>query len=136
MTGTKPVQVHDNESKDDDAKDTALVEYRRLTSYSTDGEDSINGRLEFVEKLFFTAYPDIEPIDSIRTFTNEQRLAVFRRGAGVCQIKTHCSGERLMWGDWHADHIVPYSRGGKTTVSNGQIACPACNLAKSNRVGS
>ncbi len=126
----------ENESRDDDTKDAALVEYRRLTSYSTDGEESIKGRLEFLEKLFFAACPDIEPIDAIRTFSAEQRLAIFRRGGGACQIKTNCSGERLMWGDWHADHMVPYSRGGKTTVSNGQIACPACNLAKSNRVGS
>lgn len=126
----------DNETLEDDAKDAALIEYRRLTSYSTDGEESIKGRLEFVEKLFFAACPDIELIDPVRTFTDEQRLAIFRRGGGACQIRTHCVGERLMWGDWHADHVVPYSRGGKTTVSNGQIACPACNLAKSNRVSS
>ena len=126
----------DNESKDDDTKDAGLVEYRRLTSYSTDGEESIKGRLEFIEKLFFIAYADIVTIDTIRTYTHEQRLAIFRRSAGACQIMTHCAGERLMWGEWHADHIVPYSKGGKTTVSNGQISCPACNLAKSNRVSS
>lgn len=126
----------DNETKDDDSKDAALVEYRRLTSYSTDSEESIRSRLEFLEKLFFTAYPDIEPIDTIRTFTPEQRLAIFRRSGGVCQIKSQCNGERLMWGEWHADHIIPHSKGGKTTVSNGQTACPACNLVKSNKIGS
>lgn len=126
----------ENETKDDDTKDSALVEYRRLTSYSTDAEESIKGRLEFVEKLFFIACPDIEPIDTIRSFTPEQRLAIFRRSGGFCQIKTHCSGDRLMWGEWHADHIVPHSKGGKTTVSNGQTACPSCNLAKSNKIGS
>lgn len=124
----------DNETKDDETKDAALVEYRRLTSYSTDAEESIKGRLEYIEKLFFAAYPDIETIDTIRIFTHEQRLAIFRRSGGACQIKTHCAGERLTWNDWHADHILPHSKGGKTTVANGQIACPACNFAKSNRV--
>ena len=32
--------------------------------------------------------------------------------------------------DWHADHKVPYSKGGLTTVENGQVACAECNLAK------
>lgn len=126
----------DNDSKDDETKDAALVEYRRLTSYSTDGEESIKGRLEYVEKLFFASYPDIETIDTIRVFTPEQRLAIFRRSGGACQIKSNCNGGRLTWNDWHADHIVPHPKGGKTTVSNGQISCPACNLAKSNQLAS
>lgn len=121
-----------NEDLAEDDRDPQLVEYRRLTSYSTDGEESVRGRLEFLERLFFLACPDIEPIDTIRMFTPEQRLAIFRKDGGGCQIKTHCIGEKLHWGDWHADHKVPHSRGGRTTVANGQVACPACNLAKSN----
>lgn len=35
----------------------------------------------------------------------------------------------------HIDHIVPFSRGGKTIESNLQPLCPACNLAKGNRPG-
>ena len=31
---------------------------------------------------------------------------------------------------WHADHIVPYSRGGKTHIDNAQALCPTCNLTK------
>lgn len=34
--------------------------------------------------------------------------------------------------DWHADHIVPYSKGGETTVHNMQPLCPQCNLNKSD----
>ena len=62
--------------------------YRRLTDYSTSGEESIKGRLAFLEKLFFAAWPDIEPIVAIPTFTDEQRLAIFPRGSGACQRKT------------------------------------------------
>ncbi|MEM5521428.1 DUF262 domain-containing protein [Sulfitobacter sp. AS59] len=123
-----------NDRLEEEDRDPALVEYKRLTSYSTDAEESIRSRLEFLEKLFFSAYPDIELKDSIRTFSFEQRLAIFRRGLGHCQIKTHCTGEKLSWGEWHADHIIPYSHGGKTTVTNGQIGCPSCNLAKSNTI--
>ena len=120
------------ENIDEDERDLQLVEYRRLTSYSTDGEESIRGRVEFVEKRFFLAVPDIPAIDAIRDFTHEQRLAIYRKDHCRCQIKSHCNGERLGWSGWHADHIIPYSKGGTTTVDNGQVSCPECNLAKSN----
>lgn len=123
-----------NEQLEEDDRDPQLVEYRRLTSYSTDGEESIRGRLEFMERRFFLAYPEIELVDTIRSFAPEQRLAIFRKDDGRCQLKIHCDGsERLGWAHWHADHIIPHSRGGKTTVANGQVACAACNLAKSNK---
>lgn len=120
------------EELDEDDRDPQLIEYRRLTSYSTDGEDSIKGRVEFLEKRFFLAVPDIPTIDAIRSFTHEQRLAIYRKDDGCCQIRSHCDGEKLGWSDWQADHIVPHSKGGKTTVANGQVACPACNQSKSN----
>ncbi|WP_082697496.1 HNH endonuclease [Novosphingobium fuchskuhlense] len=31
------------------------------------------------------------------------------------------------------DHVVPHSKGGKTTIANRQAACPACNLANSGK---
>lgn len=125
-------QRRQNETLDEDKRDPQLVEYRRLTSYSTDADESIRGRLEFIEKRFFLACPDIETIDAIRMFTSEQRLAIYRKDGGHCHLKTHCDGSPLGWADWHADHIVPHSKGGRTTVANGQVACPACNIAKSN----
>ncbi|WP_226688972.1 HNH endonuclease signature motif containing protein [Ruegeria arenilitoris] len=71
-------------------------------------------------------------MDGIRTFTHEQRLAIFRRDQGRCQLRVKCNGERLGWDDWHADHVLPYSKGGTTAVSNGQVACIACNTSKGN----
>ncbi len=116
----------------EEERDNQLIEYRRLTSYSTDGEESIRGRLEYLEKQFFLACPDIPTIDEIRSFTHEQRLAIFRRDGGRCQLRSKCDGGKLGWGDWHADHVVPHSQGGETTVSNGQVACSLCNAAKGN----
>lgn len=34
----------------------------------------------------------------------------------------------------HADHIVPWTRGGLTTWENLQLLCRSCNLAKYNNV--
>lgn len=33
---------------------------------------------------------------------------------------------------WHADHVNPYSKGGPTSVTNGQALCGPCNLRKSD----
>lgn len=32
----------------------------------------------------------------------------------------------------HVDHVVPFSKGGKTTIDNLRAACAACNLGKGN----
>lgn len=119
-----------NEALPEEDRDIGLSEYRRLTSQSTDAEESIRGRVETLERRFFLAQPDIELVDQIRDFSHEQRLAIYRRDQGHCQLKLTCSGEAVRWDNWHADHIVPHSRGGKTTVANGQVACASCNLSK------
>src|SRR5215218_6792313 len=31
---------------------------------------------------------------------------------------------------WHADHVVPWSRTGRTNVHEMRALCPACNLRK------
>ncbi len=122
-----------NETLEEEERDPQLIDYRRLTSQSTDAEESIRARLEFIEKRFFLACPDIELLDEKRSFTPEQRLAIYRKDGGHCRLKITCNGERLTWENWEADHIVPHSKGGKTIVSNGQVACGSCNGAKSNR---
>jgi hypothetical protein len=38
-------------------------------------------------------------------------------------------------GGFHLDHVYPVSKGGETTIANMVVACPPCNLRKSNRVG-
>jgi 5-methylcytosine-specific restriction endonuclease McrA len=34
----------------------------------------------------------------------------------------------------HLDHVKPRSKGGKDTLGNLRVACPACNLSKSDKV--
>ena len=114
----------------EEARDPALINYKRMTSYSTDAQESIKGRVDLLNARFFAALPDIEPIDPKRGFSHAQRLAIFRRDGGQCQLRIKCDGIKVGWDNWHADHKSPHVKGGKTTVGNGQLACVDCNLAK------
>ena len=62
-----------------------------------------------------------------RRFNKKQRVDLFLAAAGRC---VYC-GARLKTG-WHADHRIPWSKGGKTTIENGDASCPDCNLRKAN----
>ena len=48
--------------------------------------------------------------DTIRGFSDEQRLAIFWRDGGKCQP----CGKECDENNFHADHIVPHAKGGKT----------------------
>ena len=63
------------------------------------------------------------------SFTHDQRMAIFRRDKGVCPAGQDCS-----WDNWEADHKLPWSHGGKTTVENGQVACLARNASKGGMI--
>ncbi len=58
------------------------------------------------------------------------RFNVFLRDRFVCQ---YCDG-RFPVEDLTFDHVVPRSRGGRTTWENVVTACSACNLLKGNRL--
>lgn len=68
-------------------------------------------------------------LDPQRNFSKQQKEEIRRRADGHCQ---GC-GDALA-SDWHADHIVPHSRGGRTEIINGQALCRSCNGRKSAKV--
>jgi 5-methylcytosine-specific restriction endonuclease McrA len=55
------------------------------------------------------------------------RAAVLLRDNGRC---VRCGAEERL----HIDHIVPFSKGGPTTLANLQTLCQTCNLSKGARV--
>ena len=42
--------------------------------------------------------------------------------------------QSLQGGTFHLEHVVPTSRSGESTIVNMALACPGCNLHKSDRV--
>lgn len=64
-----------------------------------------------------------------RIFSYSMKLRKYRAQGGRC---AHC-GRHGSISQMEADHIVPYSKGGRTTWSNLQILCRRCNRSKGNR---
>jgi len=118
------------EEKPDDEVDPEWASYKEKISHSTDSADSVRWRMDFMLRHLLELHPTIQRKDNQRAFTHIQRLAVFRRDKGHCQLKLKCDGAKLTWDDWHCDHTTPWTSGGKTTVENGRVACSACNLSK------
>lgn len=63
----------------------------------------------------------------MRVFSNPQRKALL-------SISAYCKNCGQPLDCMHADHIYPYSKGGKTAMNNAQALCAKCNQSKSNRI--
>jgi len=106
--------------------DVELLKYLNAVSHSSDSANSIRTRHEIIRTYFFLFAKELEPLDINRGFTEAQRIAIYRKNKGICQM----CGKKVDWDNFHADHIKPHSQGGKTSVENGQVLCSTCNLKK------
>jgi len=116
------------EEKQED-KDPDIMEFKDKISHSSDSKSSLEWRHNYFISRFGINFPDVPLKDENRNFSHEQRLALWRRDK-TCQLKIKCDGKILQFGDMDADHITPYSKGGKTIVSNGRASCPECNRSR------
>ena len=68
-----------------------------------------------------------------RAFPEADRKRKYREQDGMC-ANPNCPnhGKRFDFKDMAGDHIIPWSRGGKTVYENLQMLCKACNAAKSD----
>lgn len=62
--------------------------------------------------------------------STEMRTVLFVRDGGRCQ---RCG--KPLGAAWHADHVEPWTKGGKTELGNLQTLCPNCNLRKGDTGG-
>ncbi len=65
---------------------------------------------------------------SIRAFTDSQKRTAYEQQEGKCYV----CGEHFEIEGMEADHITPWSRGGKTIPDNCKMLCKACNRLKTN----
>lgn len=65
---------------------------------------------------------------NIRTFSSKMARTAYERQKGICP---KC-GKHFEIGEMQADHITPWSKGGKTIAENCQMLCADCNRRKSD----
>lgn len=65
----------------------------------------------------------------LRTFDEDEKRAAYEMQLGVCPM---CN-RHFEYEEMEGDHIVPWSKGGKTEPANLQMLCRDCNRRKSDR---
>ena len=117
-------KLREAEEKNDDIE---LLKFLNSMRHSSDSANSIRTRHEILTAHFLLFAQDLLPLDSNRGFSEAQRIAVYRKDNGICQ---KCGNKVPYDKSFHADHIDPHSKGGLTTVKNGQLLCSKCNQSK------
>lgn len=106
-------------------------------SRGTDGADGINTRHAILSQFLFDnvnllAHPSLDPK---RNFTHEEKLILYRRAQGCCQLEHNgkVCGRLIDFDDAVVDHIIPHSKNGLTVLENGRISYKSCNISRGNR---
>ncbi len=66
---------------------------------------------------------------NLREFSDSVKNATYQKQNGIC---VKC-GKKFELKDMQADHITPWSKGGKTNAQNCQMLCANCNRTKSDK---
>lgn len=103
-----------------------------LSAFNSEGakRNAIQTRHEVYLKWFLSSLINLEPKDSTRQFSQEERFVIWYRANQRCE-NPDCK-KNIELHEMHADHVIPWSAGGKTTLANSQALCMQCNLRKSN----
>ncbi len=84
--------------------------------------------------IYYYVLTGEEKFLNIRAFTPSQKRSAYERQQGLCP---HClaEGNNKVYTieEMEADHITPWSEGGKTVVENCQMLCKEHNRRKSNK---
>jgi hypothetical protein len=117
-----------NSQLSEEVRDQELSNY--TDAARNDSVEAMALRLKILKRVLVGAIPRARLLDPTRSFSDEQRFFIFHRDQGICQA-CHLPAEE---GNWHADHKVPHSKGGATSIENGQLLHVDCNLHKGSDV--
>ena len=103
-------------------------QYREDTYVATGSRKRVLGRIITVYNLITKITGSYGSDDSSRVFSYNVKKELFYPG----YICSWCNNEILDIDDAEVDHIVPFSQGGKTDISNAQLLHRHCNREKSD----
>lgn len=109
-----------------DVEDIPYRDFKRWRSAGALSSRSFRERFKIILGKFLERLPNMELKDEKRLFDYGQKLAIYYRDNGICQICHH----KVQFDKSEVDHKVPWEKGGSTTVNNGQLTCGECNQKK------
>lgn len=101
-------------------------EFLQTIKRSSVSKSNINKRVEIILNEINDL---IINLDEKRTFSYKQKEEFFKKN-NICSI---CNNVIDSIDDANVDHIIPWSKGGKTTLDNAQITHEFCNKSKGNK---
>jgi hypothetical protein len=106
--------------------------YDYISAFQREGaiRSNLESRAQIYLRTFLEDFPDAIPKDKKRLFNESERIVIWRKAFMRCQ---NCSKHLTNLAEMHADHIIPHSRGGITSIENAQCLCITCNQSKSNK---
>ena len=93
-------------------------------------DDDVTNKKGVFEYLLSNKSADKERLLSIRAFTDSQKRSAYEKQKGICPI---CKKEYVIE-DMQGDHILEWSKGGKTTMDNLQMVCKSCHKELTRRM--
>jgi hypothetical protein len=81
-----------------------------------------------------TAAHGRHPRDPQRLFVGGDRATLLARAGRRCEHHSLVFGRCATTNGLQADHVHPHSRGGATSIPNGQVLCGRHNARKANRI--
>ena len=109
-------------SHKDDKLNAAKLEQRIVELIEDDEVDSKKGIYEYL-------LTGNEKTLSLRAFDQKTQVKIYEKQKGICPL---CQ-KHYEIGEMEADHIIPWSKGGKTVPDNCQMLCRLDNRTKSGK---
>ena len=106
--------------------DNEMLRFGERMKNNSDSKEAVAFRHEVLTREFHRFCADLIPLDPTRGFSEEQRVAIYRRDGGRCR---EC-GDAVPFESFEADHVLPHVHGGPTTTVNGRLTCLTCNRKK------
>jgi hypothetical protein len=103
--------------------------FRQYLQAVKEGSDSELNRKKRHDILCGILEPLFQRKDANRLFSAEQRRIIWNSAEERVCAAPGCK-RKLTWGNFHADHIKAWARGGLTEIRNAHLLCAPCNLKK------
>ena len=91
-------------------------------------DDDVTKKAGIIPYLLSPKSINDEKYLSLRAFTESQKRRAYEKQGGICPI----CGKHFEFEEMQGDHIVPWSKGGRTIDENLQMLCSTCNATKGN----